>query len=97
MAEGLNSLPCEADAEEQRRAWDEREELPPEWAGSRSVQRQRDGVSRQDCVRLPADVWEEVEADERPQEECEQNGDGVGVEDEFFGLGGNGIHEVLLL
>lgn len=64
--------------------------------GSGGVQRQRDGVGGQDCGWLPADVVDEAEADERAQEECEQDGGGVGVEDEFFGLGKDGIHEVLL-
>ena len=44
VAEGLDSLPRKADAEEQRGAWNEREELSPERASSRGVQRQRNGV-----------------------------------------------------
>jgi hypothetical protein len=95
VAEGLDSLPSEANAEQQRSAWDEREELPPERASSRGVQRQRDGAGGQGCG-LPADVRDEVEADERTQCECDEDGNSVGVEDEFFGLGGNGIHVVLL-
>ena len=85
MAEGFDSLPCEADAEEQRGAGNEREELTPQRTGARGFQRQRDGVGRQgDCARLPADVRDQVEVDERAEDECDEDGSRVGVEDEFF-------------
>ena len=68
VAEGLNSLPREADREEKRGAGNEREELSPERALACGVERQRDGVRRHCVARgwvLPADVRDDVEADER--------------------------------
>ena len=91
VAEGFDSLACKADGEEQSGAGSEREELTPERAGSRGVQRQGDGAGRQGC--LPADVREEVEANERAEDEGEEDGGGVRVEDEL-GVRMR-IHEVL--
>ncbi len=44
VAQVLDSLACDADAEKQRGAGKEREELSPERALARGVQWQRDGV-----------------------------------------------------
>src|SRR6185437_2295794 len=46
VAEGLGSLPCEADAEEQGGAGDEREKLPPQRTLACGLERQVDGLRR---------------------------------------------------
>ena len=46
-AEGFDSLPGEADAEEQRGTREEGDELTPPWAVARGFERQRNGVGRQ--------------------------------------------------
>ncbi len=101
VAEGLDSLACETDAEEQRGAGDEREELTPERALARGVQRQRDGPSggQDDCARLPADVRDDVEADECGERKRDDDGGSVDVEGQLGRLAGEGtrVHEVLLL
>ena len=97
MTKGLDSLPCEAHGEEQRGAWQQRKELSPERLLTREFQGQRDGASggQVGCVRLPADVRDDVEADERGECECDDDRGCVDVEGE---LGRNArVHEVLLL
>ena len=91
MAKGFECFARKADGEEQSGAWDEREELTPERALLRSVQRQGDGAGRQ--ALLPADVRQEVETDERAEDECEEDSGSVGVEDEL-GVRMR-VHEVL--
>ena len=95
VAEGLNSLTREANAEEERGAGNKRGELPPERAGSRGIQRQRDGVGGHFVgAALPADMRDEVEPDERGECECDDDGGGVNVEGKFGGRAR--VHEVLL-